>query len=774
MGLAHAAADTEKGFDKEQEAGSATHSCSNSKKTKKYWVEVWVKTRLGEIPVRGVKVTVAGENWDKTDKQGGFLSGGKTRRKQHGESTLEISGAYENPDEKMKAEEFRIKLCKLDPATGAKDGEVYQRIRKIQDVAGTRRDVDFERRYPVEKLEKEFEWLTGDASTSNEPILRVTVKLATFSLYVRYLNQNLKNDAIVTRPGSGKDPEKNSHKARNDQDGEVEWPGHSLCSPTSATMLADYWTRLSGGAGSLDRAAIMQKYYDIWSEESFKDRYDKAYLVKSRDDPRTEDVQVQDGLAMNAPAAPYYPPAGRLVMQDAPPPAPVDGAYWLCSLEEPYQLWKAHYTYSWQEIDASSLAMTLHPGPPPDSPEAGDLWVPAASPPRVFQWTAIEYKWKKIPQGWWRVTLRKYSSAPVWQFHARTATVVASFAPKGAEARSGISSAIEGRAPLSRVLPGETEEVVVGEGKKKKVKVVPLDPSPLEDYKQWLASGWPFIVGTNATDYGHVILVRGAIVDEEGQIHWLLCNDPYGNLSSEGTLSIDFDITNSVGRNLDNLPADVKAVQSALHAAGHWKGESDGVCSGEEEHPLVQAITTYQKDVLKLKGKGIDGKASPGGGVAKKLGLTLSTTVGVSSDTRIAANDPADVAKVQQVLEALRYYAAADAEGECTDALVTGIEAFQRTEVKMKQPDGFIGNGSPTEKALQKAAAGGGYSGEKKEKEKNKEHTNEGDGTRGKHVYYRNSTPGHKHVFRIGPFSCARAELKLEADVIAAQLVPGK
>ena len=44
-----------------------------------------------------------------------------------------------------------------------------------------------------------------------------------------------------------------------------------------------------------------------------------------------------------------------------------------------------------------------------------------------------------------------------------------------------------------------------------------------------ISRGWPVVVGTNATK-GHVMLIKGLLLNDDGSVNRVICNDPYGNL----------------------------------------------------------------------------------------------------------------------------------------------------------------------------------------------------------------------------------------------------
>jgi hypothetical protein len=820
-GTAPATAEKKQGAHPAQPVGSACHSCGAAKETEQaFWVELRVRTRLGDHAVQGVHGKVAGESFGRSDAEGGFGSGAAVKRKRYEKDQLTVEGHYENPTEKLKKETFSVELSKIDPEQRRLEGTVRQRIAKVEDVGGGMRDFDFASEYPISAHPDEAEWLPAAQGTNGEPILRVTVRLATFSLAVGYLNQNLKSETVRTH---AKDPENATHPVEKTYGKKNGWDGSVLCSPTSGTMLADYWSKRLNGKGLFEehgpggaRARVMQRYYDQWAEEGFPGRFDTRVTVPPAGGPPAAAGPTEVlGELFPVPAGGAHPPAWRMVAQPRPPAAPAEDAFWLDTSKEPHQLYRCDYLFKWHELipDEVDLEQVLVDPGEPAQPRAGSFWRPQSLQgallrdivwlgqarevtdqqldPLVFEWRASQYEWDPVDEGWWRVAERRewtvagkpdHVEARVWQFHDRTGKAVSSLLPGAPPAATGLGFRIGGKAPLSRVLSGDTYRTNKGSKKKPNWVDEPLDARPLANYLQWLGKGWPFVVGTDATSSGHVMLVRGAVVDHEDQVHWLILNDPYGNLASEGTIAMDLEVGRPVGGGVANRAADVEKVQRALQAAGRWDRAIDGLCGGTDEDPLVAALRSYQTEVMKLSAKWATGLASPGQATAKRLEVELELPVG-RKDAE-AVNDPADVIAVKQALEALGYYGdSGGPPGEVDAALIKGIADFQAANLKsVAAPDakGHIGltpgqgsrrAGGTLRKLLEKVA-GEGYTA-KKEQEINKSGTNTGEGERGRHVYYRNTTRGANRCLRIGPDSCARIEAQLSPEQIAAGLVPG-
>lgn len=138
-----------------------------------------------------------------------------------------------------------------------------------------------------------------------------------------------------------------------------------------------------------------------------------------------------------------------------------------------------------------------------------------------------------------------------------------------------------------------------------------------------LTAGKPVVTSTFATA-GHVMCVRGAIVDHEGKAQWLVFNDPYGNLASPNSIYDDLDIAGPVGlRGASTAPVmndadDVRAVREVLRKLGHYAGPLDGAINeADPNDPTVVAIKSFQ-------GKGADGRVDPGGRTEQRLNTALA------------------------------------------------------------------------------------------------------------------------------------------------------
>ncbi len=144
-----------------------------------------------------------------------------------------------------------------------------------------------------------------------------------------------------------------------------------------------------------------------------------------------------------------------------------------------------------------------------------------------------------------------------------------------------------------------------------------------------LATGKPVVTSTYATA-GHVMCVRGAVVDHKGKAQWLIFNDPYGNLASPSSIYDFLDIAAPVGLRgtstapVMNNPDDVRAVREVLTRLGHYSGALDGAISeSDPKDPTVIAIKAFQ-------GQGGDGRVDPGAGTEKRLNKALANNTSSS------------------------------------------------------------------------------------------------------------------------------------------------
>lgn len=175
-------------------------------------VIVKVTTRVGDIPVPGVKVFCGGET--KAALIGTTGSDGLTPLGQGNacDDQATIWVFYKNDDARLKLEQVRFQITGIRKGgggvTAATGGQVEHTIEKILDAYGTKSDKNFVNQYSGAEL-----------VNIQDGKLAVSIKLATLSLSVPYISQNMGNESV------------NGHV----------FSGSILCGPTSHTMLLNYW-----------------------------------------------------------------------------------------------------------------------------------------------------------------------------------------------------------------------------------------------------------------------------------------------------------------------------------------------------------------------------------------------------------------------------------------------------------------------------------------------------------------------------------------------------
>src|SRR5690349_19470388 len=110
-------------------------------------VEVTVVTRLGSIPVKGVVVKVAGQDFGTTDAKGQILDGGKPKRKTIDGNAVEITASYKNDAEHLREEKVSVKITEIDKANKTEKVKVKHEIPKIRNAPNEANDVDFTTEY---------------------------------------------------------------------------------------------------------------------------------------------------------------------------------------------------------------------------------------------------------------------------------------------------------------------------------------------------------------------------------------------------------------------------------------------------------------------------------------------------------------------------------------------------------------------------------------------------------------------------------------------------
>ncbi|MFB0556131.1 MAG: hypothetical protein ACETWQ_22745 [Phycisphaerae bacterium] len=582
--------------------GKTEEPCPLSQETKPYYVELRVVTRAGEIPVKGVKASIDGKKMGSSDAKGEFKTDGKVHREKSEKSNLTIEATYENTDAKLKLEHMQFDLKDLDPDKGTKGGKVSNKIAKIQDVAGGA-DIDFDKNYSVSDKAEELVW----TSAEDAKILKVTIKMATFSLQVPYVNQRKGNDTVETIKGKDPEPATHSHVVS------PSFSGDKLCFPTCTLMLLKYWEVVDKKRGD-----VMQEIYKQWANDGFPGRIDKVQnLVPSSTAPSVNYPDEKFWLDSST----LHPNKGYILRKNE----------WIGD-------WKASTAFTWEVVpdfkgtpdhvgpktpsvttegktwqDTSGGIMSRifrtfkrSKHPPPDyegdsEPEElgeGKVWKnTSVSPPEFKKWVPrLVSPWPEVLEENWRILENGYR---IWYLAYREEKALSALKPSGTSTKLGLDVSSS-----SGTLPNDL-----------------FTETYLSQIRDILTKGLPIIVSTSATTKGHKMVIRGCVVDKDCKVEWLILNDPYGNLASPGSIYEEIDIDAAVGRNKRGNPApnnedDVKAVQEVLKATGDYKGAVNGTCSGKRTDPVVKAIRKFQ--ISKRLGFR-DGRVDPDGKTEEKM-----------------------------------------------------------------------------------------------------------------------------------------------------------
>jgi len=342
-------------------------------KTEPYLVRVTVKTRAGEIPVNGVKVSL-GDAVLGVSGRGGKVADSPLRSL----NSFKLTASYANAGEKLKREEYALSVKDIVLPGGSFSASAANEIKKIRDVIGNRDDQDFLDPYTPSAAEVRYENIGG------QHIIHVLIHLATLSLNVKYLNQNSKTDTVQT--SAAKDPEGSSHEVRGDSvDG--KFSGGILCFASSTTMLLWYW-----GKDEVTREEVIQKCYDVWAAKNFENRVGLG-AVKSAE-------------------APENPAANSYWLKTAVP-VPAAG----------YTLKRWVEIRDWQ-ADTEDTPPTFTQRTEPPVASVGNIWVNNRRTPFVRKkLISKEMKWVDISEADWRVMRRdpetggSYKIWTKWDYH---------------------------------------------------------------------------------------------------------------------------------------------------------------------------------------------------------------------------------------------------------------------------------------------------------------------------------------------------------------------
>lgn len=488
-----------------------------------YGVEIKVVTRLGSIPVKGVKIKVkvadAEEDFGTSDATGQVKDGDRPKRKKVTPNAVTITGSYKNDAEHLREEKFSIALTEIKPGEKTQKVKVKHEIPKIRNAPGETDDVDFKTEY---ETAGDLAW-KDDGSTR---VLEVTVKICTFSLLVPYVNQRASNDTVTTRPGlaEGKDPEAQAHAVKGTaSDG--KFSGGVLCYPSSVKMVLGFW------GVTKQRSEIMQECYDQWAKEKFADRLDKkSTTTSSATAPASPsqgkywlDTASDTGAGYTMKRARYEISWETLVgtaftaayKQTAEPDCPTEGQIWKHKTTGVHK--RAWYTLDWTALAGTDHEAQYEQAAAPTWAKDGEIWKDTSASPAVFKKGAKKFKeWKAVPEADWRTDV--WGGATVWEYGWRQVATMKTFKPTGATATSAHGPVADAELfPLSKPAAADTD----------------VTDAILAKYKEWLSKGWPFVIGTTATA-GHMMAARGVVLNKDDEVEWLIVNDPYGNLEGTG------------------------------------------------------------------------------------------------------------------------------------------------------------------------------------------------------------------------------------------------
>ncbi len=621
-----------------------------------YSVECAVMTRAGEIPVQGVRLRLDDrQEIGYSDDQGNFPQMPLALS----QSTFKLVATYQNAAEHLKKEELIVTVSDIDPAAGLFDATVSNTIKRILDVAGHGKIVDAEG-HDMRDFSQQYSinMCSPTEEVSYDPSARkftVRIKLATLSLNVPYFNQNAGSDTVRTIPGKDFEP--------SAKDVTPVFNGGILCFPTSVRMLLDYW------GVKKDRREIMQETYRQWAETGFdgvlglygrRDRWkttfgprptnptpwqrwlNEQFVLQEWEPNKKEWRPIPDQWRVEKPVEEFS--LSRLGFSfhlsfkkfgsqlKAGPLAPEWRQEFKAHNIEFSKVHEPNVTKQggqWQieDTDSQKNFMVFHEGFDLNIYDA-NAWRDFASElddgkvsealctafknsPKSLKVTTQAYVDVKEPGKKWIVVdaaasyfIWKNQKLDVYKINWDKIWVIFEYERKAVE----------------NFKPDDTD-ILTGWFGKVKVGALPPNifmPAYTKLMLEQLEKGLPMVVSTTATD-GHIMIIRGAVVDKDKEVKWLIVNDPYGTLA--GPDSIYLELGGSVGKKsknpkiTNNDPEDVKAVQQALKTAGYWKGPIDGKCDGTDSDPLVKAIMSFEKD-KKMKPSGT---VERGGSVLRAL-----------------------------------------------------------------------------------------------------------------------------------------------------------
>jgi hypothetical protein len=223
----------------------------NQPVTDMYKVVVGVFTRAGEIPIKGVQVTLNGALLGSTDAEGKTKESGL-----QSETEATIVVTYENASEGLKEETCALRITSIDAKSKAfTTGSAENKILKVQDVFGSGAggfggDLDF-----VDSYSASGDVAMSDTSEADVKLLAVVIRMATLSLQVPYLSQVGPGETIQIAPPTPANPAGQTHTFR----------GNIICMPTATKMAIDYWGITAAGGSDLSRNALMQECWDTHS-----------------------------------------------------------------------------------------------------------------------------------------------------------------------------------------------------------------------------------------------------------------------------------------------------------------------------------------------------------------------------------------------------------------------------------------------------------------------------------------------------------------------------